>query len=243
MVRVRSSMVGLAKQRSGWLAPAISFFAAACLSAVVLAYYLAPGPPGLGEELPTPTDATRAVDIRIGPARFRIPANYIQLSSARRGGALAQVALAARLPQMEGYRLALAQDFAGNSADSPILYLTIRSGGAPLAEAERLERIYRLQVEDPQGEPHSSGLTRYAFREESGYRAQELFTGLIDGQPIVMLCDREAADAPSPNCLRDVPYGEELGLSYRFKRAHLAQWRDIDAGLRKLIAGFVPREE
>ena len=241
MERARGEFGGLAKQRSGWFAPAIAFFVTACLSAVVFAYYFAPGPPGLGEELPEPTDATRPVSLAVGSTRFRIPANYVLLTSARRGGALREVALAAMLPRLDGYSLASAKDFAGHAPDSPIVTLKIRSGSAPLSEAERLDRIYRLQVEDPQGERQADGLTRFSFRQESGYRGQELFTGAIDGQPIVILCDRLAADTPAPNCLRDVPFGNGLGLSYRFKRAHLAHWREIDCAVRGLVNGFVER--
>lgn len=241
MVRTRRDFGGLAKERSGWFAPAIAFFVTACLSAVAFAYYFAPGPPGLGEELPEPTDATRPVALTIGSTRFRIPANYVLLTSARRGGPLGEVALAAMLPRLEGYSLGSAKDFAGTTADSSIVNLKLRSGRAPLSEAERLDRIYRLQVEEPQGERQADGLTRFSFRQDSGYRGQELFTGAIDGQPIVVLCDRLAADTPSPNCLRDIPFGEGLGLSYRFKRAHLARWREIDTGVRELIGGFVEK--
>jgi len=241
MDRARGDSGGLAKQRSGWFAPATAFFVTACLSAVVFAYYFAPGPPGLGEELPEPTNATRPVALTVGTARFRIPANYVLLTSARRGGPLSEVALAAMLPRLEGYSLASAKDFAGNTPDSPIVNLKIRSGQAPLREAERLDRIYRLQVEDPQGERQADGLTRFSFRQDSGYRGQELFTGAIDGQPIVILCDRVAADTPSPNCLRDIPFGEGLGLSYRFKRANLARWREIDSAVKELLGGFVEK--
>ena len=241
MDRARGDFGGLAKQRSGWFAPAIAFFVTACLSAVVFAYYFAPGPPGLGAELPEPTDATRPVALTVGTMRFRIPANYVLLASARRGGNLREVALAAMLPRLDGYSLASAKDFAGNTPESPIVNLRIRSGQAPLPEAQRLDRIYRLQVDDPEGERQADGLTRFSFRQESGYRGQELFTGAIDGQPIVILCDRVAADTPAPNCLRDVPFGEGLGLSYRFKRAHLGRWRDIDSAVRGLVNGFVER--
>ena len=241
MDRLRGDFGGLAKQRSGWFAPAIAFFVTACMSAVVFAYYFAPGPPGLGEELPEPTDATRPIALTIGSTRFRIPANYVQLASARRGGALSEVDLAAMLPRLDGYSLASAKDFAGHSADSPIVSLKLRGDQTPLPEAERLERIYRLQIEDPGGERQADGLMRYTFRQDSGYRGLELFTGAIDGQPIVMLCDRLAADTPAPNCLRDVPFGNGLGLSYRFKRAHLARWREIDTAVRGLVNGFVER--
>jgi hypothetical protein len=241
MNRTRGDFSGLAKERPGWFAPAIAFFVTASLSAVVFAYYFAPGPPGLGEELPDPTDATRPVALAIASMRFRIPANYVQLASARRGGTLAEVDLAAMLPRLDGYSLASAKDFTGHAPDSPIVNLKIRGGQAPLPESDRLNRIYQFQIEDPQGEPQASGLTRYSFREESGYRGQELFTGMIDGQPMVILCERPAADTPAPNCLRDFPYGNGLGLSYRFKRAHLAQWRDIDTAVRGLVNGFVER--
>ena len=241
MDRARIDFGSLAKRRSGWFAPAAAFFVTACLSAVVLAYYFAPGPPGLGEELPEPTDATRPVALTIGPTRFRIPANYIQLASARRGGALSEVSLAAMLPRLDGYSLGTAKDFAGHAPDSSVVTMQIRSGSPPLPEAQRLERIYRLQLEDPQGESQGNGLMRYSFRQESGYRAQELFTGMIDGQQIVILCDRVAADTPAPNCLRDVPFGNGLGLSYRFKRPHLARWREIDTAVRGLLNGFIER--
>jgi len=238
MVRSRSTLGGLTKQRSSWFAPAIAFFVTACLSAAILAYYFAPGPPGLGGEAPQPTDATRPVALTIGSARFRIPANYLPLTSARRGGPLSEVSVAAMLPRLDGYSLASAKEFAGNSAVSPVVTLRIRSGRAPLPEAERLERIYRLHVETPEGEKQE-GLTRFSFRQDSGYRGQELFEGAIDGKPVAILCDRPAADTPSPNCFRDIPYGEGLGLSYRFKRAHLAQWREIDSAVKTLLAGFV----
>lgn len=239
MNRARGDFGGLQKQRSGWFAPAIAFFVTACLSAVVLAYYFAPGPPGLGEELPEPTDATRPVALTVGSTRFRIPANYVQLASARRGGALDEVDLAAMLPRFDGYSLASAKDFTSHAPDSPVVNLKLRSRQPPLPEADRLNRIYRFQIEESQGQ--TDGLTRYGFRQESGYRGQELFTGIIDGQPIVILCDRPAADTPAPNCLRDFPYGNGLGFSYRFKRAHLAQWRDIDSAVRGLVNGFVER--
>lgn len=241
MVKARSDFGRPTKHRSGWFAPAIAFFVTACLSAVVFAYYFAPGPPGLGEELPEPTDATRPVALTIGSMRFRIPANYVLLTSARRGGTLSEVALAAMLPRLEGYSLSTAKQFASNTADSPIMNLKIRTGRPALSEGQRLDRIYRLQVEDQQGETQADGLMRFSFGPDSGYRGQELFSGTIDGQPIVILCDRSAADTPAPNCLRDIAYGDGLGLSYRFKRAHLSRWREIDAVVEELLNSFVEK--
>jgi hypothetical protein len=241
MDRSPAQLGGLAKQRSGLFALAVAFFIIACLSAAVLAYYFAPGPPGLSGELPEPTDATRPVALSVGSTRFRIPANYIVMTSARRGGVLSEVALAAMLPRLDGYSLPLAKDFGGNAPDSPIVNLRLGSGHMPLPDSERLDRIYRLLVENPEGEAQADGLLRFSFREDSGYGAQELFSGDIDGKQVVILCDRISANTPSPNCLKDVPFGEGISLSYRFKRALLPQWREIDDAVRDLVNGFVER--
>src|SRR5665213_1399868 len=104
---------GGGKPHSGWLIPLAVFFVTACLSALVLAYYFAPTPPGLGQELPAPTDATKRIALSLGPARFHVPANFILLASARKGGPLSQLAMAARLPDFAGYTLGAAQDFTG----------------------------------------------------------------------------------------------------------------------------------
>ena len=51
-----------------------------------------------------------------------------------------------------------------------------------------------------------------------------------------------AAELPSPNCLAiDRPLAEDLSFSYRFKRAYLARWRELSAGVDVLIAKFRKR--
>ena len=51
-------------------------------------------------------------------------------------------------------------------------------------------------------------------------------------------CVRLSQDVPSPSCLRDERIGKNIALSYRFKRTHLADWRDIAAGVDTLVASF-----
>jgi hypothetical protein len=238
MSRAGDEFGGLAQQRSSWLIPLVVFFVTACLSAIVFAYYFAPGPPGLGEEMPSPTDATGPVTLTLGPQHFRIPANYILLSSARRGGALNELSMAAVLPGLQGYSPGAAQDFAANAPDSHIVTITVKSSPIPAPEQERLDRIYLMQVVDSGGQIGPFDLKQYSFRPDSGYHAEDLFVGSTEAGPIVLLCDRPSAETPSPNCLRDMPLGQNLALSYRFKRVQLAQWRTIDAGLRGLLSGF-----
>jgi hypothetical protein len=238
MAILRKSGGGARKKHSGWLLPAAVFLVTACLSALVLAYYVVPDAPRLIEEQPAPTDATRPVALTIGTTRFRIPSNYILLASARRGGTMQKVALVGLLPDLRGYMLTAAQELTGNAPDSRVVNLMLKAGEPVLPEQERLSRIYMAQVENPKGQPGPYGLRQYKFRADSGYHDQDLFLGQGDTGPVVLLCTKLTPEIPPPSCLRDAPLTDGVSLSYRFKRAHLAQWRDIDMRIRELIAGF-----
>jgi hypothetical protein len=234
--------LGRARRRSGWLIPLAVFFVTACLSAAVLAYYFAPASPGLGEEQPAPTDATRAIALSVGTARFHIPANYVLTAGARRGGAMNAIQLIAILPDLKGYSLGAAPDFTANAPDSRVVAISLKSGVTVLPEEERLDRVYLMQVDNPKGRTGPYGLRQYAFRAESGYHDQDLFVGASDAGPVVLLCTKLAPDVASPSCLRDLPMEKGLSLNYRFKRAHLSQWRAIAAGITTRIESFRDKE-
>jgi hypothetical protein len=224
-------------EHSGWLIPLVVCFITACLSALVLAYYFAPPPATLGREFPSPTDSTRRVELAIGAVKFVIPANYLPMASTRSGRAVQSAELDALLPGLRGYNPSLANAFANNEADSLIIHLTLRSA-APLAEADRMRRIYPAQLQDENGADGPFGLKAYAFRADSGYHNQELFYGMTDTGPMALICDKADDSTPSPNCLRNFPLSDGLALSYRFKRAHLKLWREIDKNTRALIDAF-----
>src|SRR5215467_4731537 len=138
--RTGEEFSGGARRRSGWIIPLAVFFVTASLSALVLAYYFAP-PTGLTEELPVPTDATNTVALSVGATGLHIPANYIVLSSARRGGSQKELAMATIAPGFEGYTLATAQEFTANAVDSRVVNFTLKSEGLALPEQERLARV------------------------------------------------------------------------------------------------------
>jgi hypothetical protein len=108
-------------------------------------------------------------------------------------------------------------------------------------EQERLERIYMNQVEDPKGQLGPYGLRQYLFRADSGYHDQDLLVGTAPQGLVVLLCTKLASDILSPSCMRDMPLGNGLALSYRFKRAHLSQWRIIDTRIRALMDAFTEK--
>lgn len=226
---------GQIHQHSGWLVPFCVLLVLLALSTAVLLYYLRPltlpaGPPAT---MPTP------VALSVDGVRFRIPANYLEDAAARHGGAQQSVMLFALLPGFAGYSGHAAAAFAGNAPDSPVLHLTLRAMGNIVPPAERLARLYRPYIADPKGHTDSFGLTRYDFQSGSGYDGDELYAGAEPDGPLLLLCERPAQDLPGPDCfVIDRPVAGDVGVTWRFKRALLSQWRSIAAGVDRLMARF-----
>ena len=226
------------RQRSGWLIPVGVFAVTAVLSAIMLLYYLAPTPQSFFKEHPAPTSRADPITLSVDGIAFRIPANYVLYKSARQGGPRENVSLIALYPEFRGYSDWDSQIFAQDAADSPLIYLLIRKEPLDITEAERLTRIYRNFVSDPAGKPGPFDLTEYSFRDDSGYRNQDLFVGGTVENPTVLRCDRFSPQVHSPYCLRDIRLKRGVAVSYRFKRALLANWRQIATGVDQLVASF-----
>lgn len=229
------------RQHSGWLIPIVVFVVTAGLSALFLLFYLVPAPTSFIEEHPAPTSRTDPVPLMIGRLKLTVPANYIVYSSARSGGTRKELALFATYPDFRGYTESEAQTFTSNAADAPVIYILIREERLNLSEEERLKRIYRTFVADPAGKPGPFELTQYTFRDDSGYRGEDLFVGDVGGKMVVLRCVRFSLEVPSPSCLRDRRLVKGVAMTYRFKRANLGSWREIAQGVDTLIAGFAER--
>ena len=244
MAMTYSDSDGLIRRRSGWMIPLGVFLVTFVLSALLLIYYLAPSAPNFLEEQVSPTSRTDLVALRVHGLKLWIPANYLQYASSRRGGAFKDVAMFALLPDLSGWSDDDAPSFSGNTADSPVVYLLIREERLNLTEADRLARIYMAHVADNKGTAGPFGLTQYAFRDDTGYRNEDLFVGQTPTGPQLLRCVRFSPRVPSPSCLRDTPIAHDVALSYRFKRAHLAEWRQIGQAIGRLVARFKeePRE-
>ena|ERR1700712_1223821 len=229
---------GTIRKRSGWLIPLGVFLVTAVLSALILLYYLAPTSQTFLEEQVAPTSRSDLISLKIHDFHLWVPANYLQYESTRQGGTHKTVAMFAILPDMAGWSAWEAPAFTGNTPDSPVVYMFVRDESLNLTEADRLARIYMAYVTNPRGTPGPFGLTQYTFREDSGYRREDLFVGQTPSGPTVLRCVRFSPDVPSPSCLRDLPIAHSVALSYRFKREHLAKWHEIGDGIEKLFAGF-----
>jgi len=219
-------------RHSGWWIPAIFFLAIILLSGLLLGWYLRPG-----LRSAAPTGQSHQVGVSLGGASFEIPANYFESPGA--GNSMKSVTLMALFPSWRGYSDADARRFTGNAPDSPIVRMSLRADSNGLDGRARLDRIYRPHVINPKGENGSFGLIRYDFSGGSGYQDYQLFAGETAKGLELLLCEQATSQFPSPNCLAiDRPLAPNVSLSYRFKRAYLARWREISAGVGNLIAKF-----
>jgi len=243
MSRFGDEFGGPAKQRSVWLIPLGVFVVTAALSALVLAYYFAPTPPELVTEHASPIEDTHRIPIGVGSMGFRIPANYVLFASDRKGGKRTNVRMAAFLTDLRGYSASESQALGANPPDSEVVYLSLREERFNVSEKDRIERIYMPQVVSRAGAAGPFGLKQYTFKPSTGYRDDDLLIGDSEAGPVALRCTRPSQVAPSPNCLRETLLGPKTTLTYRFKRAHLENWKDIDKGVRELIASFVRKPQ
>jgi hypothetical protein len=226
------------RKRSGWVIPLGVFLVTFSLSAVFLLLYLAPSAPSLFAKQVSPTSRGDAVALTVGGKPFHIPANYLLYAAARQGGEHKEIALFALLPDFTGWSNWDADAFASNAADSRVVYITLRQDRMGLSEADKFKRVYLDYVSDRTGQPGASDLRQFRFRQDTGYRSEDLFVGDSPKGPIVMRCVRPSWEVPSPSCLRETLFAHGVALSYRFKRAHLEQWRNIAVKVDALIDGF-----
>ncbi len=225
------------RRRSGWLIPLSVFGVTFVLSGVLLLFYLAPRGNTLFHEQAEPSSRSDLVALTVGGVALRIPANYLMYDSARTGGVRNDVALFALLPDLSGWSNWAADAFASNAEDSDVVYLTIKAKPS-LSEADKLKRVWPDYLVDRLGSDGPFGLHHYAFRQDTGYRSEELFVGATTSGPVVLRCVKQSPQVPSPSCLRETQLTRGVTLSVRFKRVHLDAWRDITAKIDKLVASF-----
>ena len=179
------------------------------------------------------------VSLVVAGEPMTIPANMIRFRSARRGGAVDRLDLLLHWPGLEGFSDALADDFKDNSPAAPLIYVSIAARESTLDASTRLDAVYSRFFE---GKPLAGpdGLVGRALTADSGYRGEIVWFLPKGPEPFVARCLAAATAEIPATCIRDVNVGTGLSMLYRFDVTRLADWRAMDAGLQRLVAGFFP---
>ena len=182
-------------------------------------------------------DAT-PVKLAIGADLLVIPANMLRSGRTRNGGPVERADIALYWPTFAGYTEATADIFTDGGPTAPIVYATIAARDQPLDATGRLDEVYaRFFVDKPL--PGPSGLVGRRLNADSGYGGEIVYFMPSEPRPFVARCLAEATAEVPATCIRDVNFGRGLSVLYRFNGDLLTDWRALDAGMQKLVAGFL----
>lgn len=169
--------------------------------------------------------------ITIGNNMLSVPANEIRFDHARADRAASRLDLYLHYPSMEGYSSVRSAAFNLATDQKELIFLSFEESSMSRDMSGRLEPIYRALIE-PTPARLEAGLQVYAFTQQSGYRDEELIIS-NDALPFVARCltPSKSIDMAAP-CERDLQFAEGLTLTYRFPRALLEHWQDMEAAIR-----------
>ncbi len=223
-------------ERPPWLIPVLVAAGVVVFAAIFLWYYVGPTADEILGIAPEATDRMDAVQVSIGDVQMGVPANYTRFAGARTGGALERIDLHVLLPELVPFAERMREEFDRSDPLSPVLHMRVEEAPNILAGQPRLELVYLPAVTNREGEAGPHGLRHYVFRNETGFNGQDMYVGKGPaGAPIILVCAR---DAPLLWCRREILLTETVVLRYRYKRAHLEDWKQIDDKVLALIATF-----
>jgi hypothetical protein len=222
------------------LLPLLVFGGAALAAILLVAYLLWPRWPGAAIALDAP-----AFPVTIHGVAFNLPPAAVRVPVQRRPGAHERVDLVFLWPSLEPpdpmqKPLPPAQGALPDPAQALArLFLTIAGAGATLGPAERVRTIYpRYTAADPTEGP--GGLAVLAFRDGTPYQGEDLIYDPAPGAAFLVRCTRNGVGPTPGTCLFEWRI-EKVDLVVRFPRDWLTDWRQLAAGIDKLITRLRPR--
>jgi hypothetical protein len=212
--------------------PLLLFAAAALTAAAYVAYVLWPRWPDVpvGLDAPSLPIIVAGVTFNIEPAAIRMPVQ-------RKPGTEQRVDLAYLWPSLLPPDPARKPTLGAPVDPNERLFVTIASGDATLPLMERVQNIYpRYLVAEPKEGP--DGLTLRGFRDGTPYQGEELVFESQAPAHFLARCSLRGV-VNSGSCLLERRIGD-ADISVRFPRDWLAGWREVAAGIDKLIARLHP---
>lgn len=214
-------------RRSRW--PSIVLVIASCVvgaSALAGVSYLLwptwrPTSPGDPDRLP----------ITIGSALFNVPAKAIRMRMQRRAGPQERIDLAFEYPALtppEPQAHVTADTVESKPLPANRIFLSISADGGVVTPTERVRTIYPRYVE-AQAETQD-GLSGRAFRDNTPYRGEDLFTA--DKPALIARCTR---DSMTPGMCLSERRVDGAHLTFRFPRSWLSDWRTVATSMDALV--------
>jgi len=191
-----------------------------------VAYALWPRSP----ESPAAADAP-SLPVTVAGVPFNVPPQAMRIAAQRAPGAQARVDLVFLWPSL----VPPTETATPSLSERDRVFVTIAAATA-LAPIERLKTIYpRYVVADPT--PGPPGLALFAFRDGTPYQGEDIAFDAAAPERFLARCSRNLNPLTPGTCLAERRIGD-AGLTVRFPRDWLTNWRDVEMGIEKLIAGL-----
>jgi hypothetical protein len=171
--------------------------------------------------------------VSVGGTLFNVPTASIRMKIQRHTGPQERVDLSFLYPSLDAP--AAPKHVTADTVEEamqPIdrIFVSIAAHHDALAPELRARTIYPRYLEPVAG-AIANGLTSRAFRSDTPYAGEDLFTA--ESPALVARCTR---DGETPGmCLAERRL-DGADLTFRFPRGWLAQWRDLATALDKLTA-------
>jgi hypothetical protein len=186
------------------------------------------------------TDDARPFEIVIGNNVLDIPGNEIRFEQARINGVAPRIDLYVAWPSMRGYSEPERALF-NNSGEAPsLIFMAVDDRMMSRDMSGRFEPIHSTIIERP-ARRGPADLAIYRFSEKSGYTDESLVVGpVVEGTRFVARClTGEAGRQSLAPCERDINFGRDLTLTYRFPQRLLAQWASLDEAVRHKAESYL----
>ena len=181
-------------------------------------------------------DAPAAADaptlpITVAGVPFNVPPQALRIVAQRTPGAQARIDLVYLWPSL----VPPAETAVPSLSENDRVFVTIAASTA-LAPLARLKNIYaRYVAAEPT--PGPQGLALYAFRDGTPYQGEDLAFDATAPEKFLARCSRSRNPLTPGTCLDERRIGD-ADITARFPRHWLTNWRDVEAGLEKLIVGL-----
>jgi hypothetical protein len=177
-----------------------------------------------------------ALPITVAGTLFNAPPQAIRVAAQRRAGAQERVDLVFLWPSLAPPD---PNGPAPSLAERDRLFVTI-AAATSLPPVERLKTIYpRYTATEPT--PGPPGLAIFAFRDGSPYQGEDVVFDAATAERFIARCARTLNALAPGTCLAERRIGD-ADVTARFPRDWLANWRDVEAGLEKLIGQLRPAQ-
>lgn len=213
-------------------APLLLFGGSVVIAGLYIAYVLWPRWP----DTPVAPDAP-SLPIVVAGVNFNIEPAAIRRAIQRRPGVQERVDLAYLWPSLAPPDPQRKPSLGRPADPNRRLIVTIASGETTLPIMQRVKEIYpRYLVAEPAAGP--PGLTLRGFRDGTPYQGEELVFEQADPAHFLARCSVKGV-VNSGNCLLERRIGQ-ADITFRFPRAWLKDWKNVQASVDKLLARLHP---